>query len=81
MKRVTKRNMLKYIEMRKKYKKTKNPELLIEINNYIDNVINKDKHYYRKLKSYNLTSEQLKEALQINEQKIKKNGGKLICVI
>ena len=59
MKSVTKQNMLKYLEMRKEYKKTRNPELLKEINNFIDNVINKDKHYYSKLKSYNFTREQI----------------------
>lgn len=63
MKRVTKKNMLKYLEMRKEYKKTRNPKLLKEINNFIDNVINKDKHYYSKLKSYNFTKEQIKESI------------------
>lgn len=63
MKSVTKRNMLKYLEMRKEYKETGNPELLKEINDFIDNVINKDKHYYSKLKSYNLNQEQIQESI------------------
>lgn len=63
MKRVTKKNMLKYLEMRQEYKRTGNPELLKKINNFIDNVINNDKHYYSKVKSYNFTSEQIRESI------------------
>lgn len=63
MKSVTKKNMLKYLEMRQEYKKTRNPKLLKQINKFIDNVINKDKHYYRKLKSYNFTREQIEESI------------------
>lgn len=60
MKRVTKNNMLKYIDMKKEYENTKNINLLKEINDFTDNVINKDKHYYKKIKNYNFSNEQLK---------------------
>ena len=63
MKRVTKKNMLKYLNMRKEYKKTHDKELLKEINKFIEEVINKDKHYYRKVKSYNFSEEQIKECI------------------
>ena len=39
MKRVTKKNMLKYLNMRKEYKKTHDKELLKEINKFIEEVI------------------------------------------
>lgn len=60
MKRVTKNNMLKYIDIKKEYENTKNINLLKEINDFTDNVINKDKHYYKKISSYNFSAEQLK---------------------
>lgn len=62
MKRITKNNLLKLVDMKKQYIEggKQNKELLKEINNYIDNVINKDKSYYSKLKSYNLKSDDLK---------------------
>ena len=63
MEKVTKRNMLKYMEMRKEYKQTHDSELLKEINKFIEEVINKDKHYYRKLKSYNFSQEQIRECI------------------
>lgn len=63
MKRVTKKNMLKYLNMRKEYKKTHDKELLKEINKFIEEVINKDKHYYSKVKSYNFSEEQIKECI------------------
>lgn len=61
MKRVTKNNLLKLVEMKKKYIEDdgQDKELLKEINNFIDNVINKDKSYYSKLKSYNFDNETL----------------------
>ena len=60
MKRVTKNNILKYIDMKKEYENTKNINLLKEINDFTDNVINKDKHYYKKIENYNFSNEQLK---------------------
>ena len=52
MKRVTKNNLLKLVDMMKEYQETKNEDLKI-----IKNVINKDKHYFKKLKSYNFKNE------------------------
>lgn len=48
MKRVTKNNLLKLIELKKTGK-------ALEVN-----VINKDKHYFKKLSSYDFNNEQLK---------------------
>jgi len=59
MKQVTKNNILRYIDMKKEYEKTQDSLLLDEINRFTEEIINKDKHYYRKLYSYNLTKEQL----------------------
>ena len=66
MKRVTRNNLLKLIDMMKEYEeqKEKDKQLLRQINDYIDNVINKDKNYYSKLNKYNFTNEQLKYLLQ-----------------
>ncbi len=65
MKRVTRKNLLKLIDMMKKYEeqKEKDKQLLRQINEFIENVINKDKSYYSKLSEYNLTNEQLKYLL------------------
>ena len=63
MEKVTKQNMLKYLEMREEYKQTHNKELLKEINKFIEDVINKDKHYYSKLKSYNFSRDQLRKCI------------------
>ena len=65
MKRVTRKNLLKLIDMMKKYEeqKEKDKQLLRQINEFIENVINKDKSYYSKLNKYNFTSEQLKYLL------------------
>lgn len=63
MKEVTKNNILKYISMKKEYKKTQDSLLLQEINRFTDEVINNDTHYYQKLYSYNLSKEQLKYCL------------------
>jgi len=62
MKRVTKNNLLKLIDMMKDYEEQeeKDKQLLQRINDFIDNVINKDKRYYNKLNKYNFTNEQLK---------------------
>ena len=60
MKRVTKNNLLKLVDMMKQYQETKNEKLKIIINDFINNVINKDKRYYSKLKNYNFDNEILK---------------------
>ena len=46
--------------MMKEYQETKNQKLKNIINDFIKNVINKDKKYYSKLKSYNFNNEILK---------------------
>ena len=65
MKRVTRNNLLKLIDMMKDYEEQekKDKQLLQRINEFIDNGINKDKKYYSKLNKYNFTSEQLKYLL------------------
>ena len=60
MKRVTKNNLLKLVDMMKEYQETKNQKLKNIINDFKDNLINKDKRYYSKLKSYNFNNEILK---------------------
>jgi len=60
MKRVTKNNLLKLVGMMQTYETNKDVNLLNEINNFIDNVINKDKSYYNKLQSYDFDNETLK---------------------
>lgn len=61
MKKVTKNNLLKFVEMVKTYQEQeeKDTNLLEQINQFIDEVINKDKHYFKKLYSYNFTEEEL----------------------
>ena len=44
MQKVTKNNILKYIEMKKEYEINPSQELLEKINDFTDNVINKDNH-------------------------------------
>ena len=63
MKEVTKKNMLKYLDMREEYKQTHDKELLKEINKFIEEVINKDEDDYSKLKSYNFSSDQIKKCI------------------
>ena len=63
MKRVTKNNMLRYLKMREEYKKNGDKELLKQINEYIEQTINKDKHYYSKLSSYNFSEEMIKKCI------------------
>ena len=65
MKRVTRNNLLKLIDMMKDYEEQgeKDKQLLQRINEFIDDGINKDKKYYSKLNKYNFTSEQLKYLL------------------
>ena len=60
MKRVTKNNLLILISWIKEYEKNESEQLKKDINNFIDNVINKDKRYYNKLLSYNFNNDQLK---------------------
>lgn len=60
MKRVTRNNLLKLVDKMKQYEDKKDTNLLSEINYFIDNVINKDKSYYKKLQSYNFDNETLK---------------------
>ena len=59
MKRVTKNNLLKLVDMMKEYNETKDKKLLAEVNDFIDNVINKDKRYYTKLSNYDFDNETL----------------------
>ena len=61
MKKVTRKNLLKLIEMMKEYErqKEKDKQLLQKVNEYVENVINKDKKYFSKLSKYNFTNEQL----------------------
>lgn len=65
MKRLTRNNLLKLIDMMRNYEeqKEKDKQLLRQINDFIDNVINKDRRYYSKLTKYNFTNEQLKYLL------------------
>jgi len=60
LKRVTKNNLMKLIKMKKQYIETGNKELLNEINDYIDNVINRDKHYFSKIHKYKFSREELR---------------------
>lgn len=60
MKRVTRNNLLKFVELRKEYEKSNDIKLLDIIYDFIENVINKDRRYYSKLSSYNFDSETLK---------------------
>lgn len=60
MKRVTRNNLLKFVEMRKEYEKSNDIKLLDIIYDFVENVINKDKRYYSKLNTYNFDSETLK---------------------
>ena len=69
MKSVTKNNMLKYIEMKKQYMKNKDAKLLEEINKFTNEVINKDKHYFKKLKSYNFSTEDLSYCMEFGGSK------------
>lgn len=63
MKKVTRNNLLKFIEMKQKYQEQEEEEkdevLLEQINQFINDVINKDKHYFKKVYSYNFTDEQI----------------------
>jgi len=60
MKRVTENNMRKFIELKKKYIAEKDKNILKQINDFIENVINKDKRYFSKLSKYGFTNEELR---------------------
>ena len=60
MKRVTKNNLIKLVDKMKQYEEKKDTNLLSEINDFINNVINKDSSYYKKLSSYDFDNETLK---------------------
>ena len=60
MKRVTENNMRKFITLKKKYEVVKDKNILKQINDFIENVINKDKRYFSKLSKYGFTKEELK---------------------
>lgn len=60
MKRVTRNNLLKLVDMMKKYQENQDNQLLDSINQFIENVINKDKRYYSKLQSYEFDNEILR---------------------
>ena len=60
MKRVTRNNLLKFVELRKEYEKSNDIKLLDIIYDFVENVINKDKRYYSKLRAYNFDNETLK---------------------
>lgn len=57
--RVTKKLLQNLVEKKKQYLKKPDKQLLKEINSIIDDGINKDKHYYSKLLSYNFPKEDL----------------------
>ena len=57
MKIVTKNNLIKLEELKRQYEKNKDAKILEEINDFIDNVIKKDKKYYSKLSSYDFDKE------------------------
>ena len=63
MKKVTRNNLLKLVEMKKQYQEQEEEEkdenLLEQINLFVNEVINKDKSYYKKLYSYNFTEDEL----------------------
>ena len=63
MKKVTRNNLVRFVNMKKKYEETKDKELLKEINSFVDETINKDKHYFSKLCKYNFASDELKYLL------------------
>lgn len=58
MKRITKQNLLRFVEMKKEYLKEPTEKKLKEINLFVE-VINNDKHYFSKLKSYNFENDVL----------------------
>ena len=63
MKRLTKNNLLKLIELKKAYESGHDAAVLKMINSYISNVINRSNHYFTFLSSCNFTTEQLRYLL------------------
>lgn len=51
MKKLTKNNLLKLVELKKEYEKTKDSDILKTINSFITNVINRSDRYYSFLSS------------------------------
>lgn len=73
MTKVSKESMEHYIQLRKEYAEKKqkgiNDELLFQIcENFIVNVINKDKEYYSKLSMYGFSNDDLMYCLWSNER-------------
>lgn len=60
---LTKQSMLRYLNMREEYKRTRDRNLYNEIEKFRKDVICKDKDYYSKVKSYNFSKEQIRRAL------------------
>ena len=60
MKRVTRNNLAKLVKMMEQCQKTEKQKLKNIINDFINNLINKDRKYYSKLKNYNFDNETLK---------------------
>lgn len=62
MKNLTKNNLLKFIEMKKRYEAGNGEDktLLAEINNYIANCINKSDCYFSFLSKCDFSNEQLR---------------------
>lgn len=60
---ITKNGVLQFIKWRKQYEVKPTKNLKTKINNYIDNVINKDKYYYSKISSYGINENDLKYLL------------------
>ena len=58
--RIVRGMIMKKIEIENERNTLSNKEFLNIINDFIDNLINKDKRYYSKLKSYNFNNEILK---------------------
>ena len=63
MKRVTRNNLIKLVDMMKEYQENESENLKMIINDFIENTINKDKHYFKKLGSYNFENEILEYLL------------------
>ncbi len=65
MKRVTRNNLLRLVNLKRKCIEDEehNTETLENINEFIENVINKDKRYYHKLANYNFDEQTLRYLL------------------
>ena len=50
----------KLVQLKRKYLNNKDTQTLQTINDFVINVINKDKHYYNKLSSYNFNEKTIK---------------------